>query len=117
MRLRSLAFLCAVAACRDEPSIPPNCTQELRILLAPRETTLAVGQSFTAILELSTCGGFVKLSDSFAWSARNPAVADVDPRLRRITAKAQGVTSIDVSGRRYGSLGSIQVSVVATPSP
>jgi len=86
------------------------------VLLAPRDTTLVVGQAFTVALELSTCGGFVKLTDSFSWSARNRAVADVEAHSGRVAAKGPGVTSIDVSGQRYGSLGSIKVTVTAAPS-
>ncbi len=109
-----LAGVAVLAACAALPT--EACTDELRIQLGPRDTTVPVGASYQARIGLSSCGGREHLSDSFAWTAADPAVVRVDASTGRVTALASGETHVDVSGQRYGRLGSIRVTVRA-PAP
>lgn len=101
-----------VAGC-DLVSPGPACTRELRVDLRPPEQTITVGQTFSATVELASCGGRERLSDSFTWQARNPAIVEVDAAAGRITGKAPGATLVEVSGRQYGRLGGVSVTVTA----
>ena len=89
------------------------CTRELRVELRPPEQTITVGQTFTATVDLSSCGGRERLSDSFAWEAQEPAIVEVDAATGRITGKAPGETMVEVSGRKYGRVGAVRVTVTA----
>lgn len=90
------------------------CTRELRVDLRPPEQTITVGQTFTATVELSSCGGRERLSDSFTWQAQDPAIVEVDAAAGRITGKAAGETVVEVSGRKYGRVGVVRVTVTAS---
>lgn len=91
------------------------CTRELRIALAPRDTTIAVGESFLATVALSSCGGREHVTDTFTWTTRDPAVAEVDPTTGRVTGRAPGTTAVEVSGAHYGRLGALGVTVRPGP--
>jgi hypothetical protein len=88
------------------------CTLELRVHLAPSDTTVAVGDTFEPVVRLSTCGGSKQLRDAFSLETEDPAVATVDPATGRITAIAAGETRVTVNGERYGRVGAIRVAVV-----
>ena len=109
----ALAFVAVTAASCDLLSPRRVCTQELRVDLRPPEQTITVGQTFTATVELSSCGGRERLSDSFAWQAQDPAMVEVDAAAGQITGKAPGETLVEVSGRKYGRVGAVRVTVTA----
>ena len=67
--------------------------------------------SFTASIELSSCGGGKKLSDSFSWSAQDTAIARVDALTGRVTGRSPGSTVVEARGTRYGQVGFIPVIV------
>jgi Bacterial Ig-like domain (group 2) len=109
----ALALAASTAASCDLLSPGRVCTLELRVDLRPPEQTITVGQTFTATVELSSCGGRERLSDSFAWQAQDPAIVEVDAAAGRITGKAPGETLVEVSGRKYGRVGVVRVTVTA----
>jgi len=101
-----------LAGCDDAVS---PCTLELRVALVPGDTAVAVGESFTPAVALSSCGGREWLADTFTWVAREPTVAEVDATTGQVTGLAPGVTDVEVSGARYGHLGAVSVTVRAEP--
>jgi hypothetical protein len=109
----ALALAASTAAGCDLVGPGRVCTQELRVDLRPPEQTITVGQVFTATVELSSCGGRERLSDSFTWQAHDPAIVEVDAAAGRITGKAPGETLVEVSGRKYGRVGAVRVTVTA----
>ena len=110
----ALALAAGAAAGCEQIRLPGEaCTLELRVDLRPPEQTIAVGQAFTATVELSSCGGRERLTDRFTWQARDPAVVDVDAATGRITGRAPGETLVEVVGRKYGRVGAVRVTVIA----
>jgi len=109
----ALALATGTVASCDPLSPGQVCTRELRVDLRPPEQTITVGETFTATVELSSCGGRERLSDSFTWQAQDPAIAEVDAAAGRITGKAPGETLVEVSGRKYGRVGAVRVTVTA----
>jgi hypothetical protein len=95
----------------DSVAVSVYCTAELRTRVTPRDTTLRVGEAFTPRVELSTCGGHVRLTDTLTWRARDPALLRVDPTTGRTEARAAGESWVDVEGRRYRRLEGIRVIV------
>ena len=114
MRLPLAPSLVAVpltlASCSD--SVGTDCTLELRVQYQPPDTTIIVGQSFTASVALSSCGGREKLSDNFAWHAQDSAVVVVDAVAGRVTGRAPGETRVDATGAYYGPVGSLRAAVL-----
>lgn len=87
------------------------CTLELRPQYAPADTTIRVGQAFTASVRLSSCGGSRVLSDVFTWHSEDSSIARVDSRTGRVVARAPGETLITASGEKYGRVGGLHVAV------
>jgi hypothetical protein len=114
-----LTLIAAIAvlggACDGLGFLAPGrtCTLELGTRFSPSDTTVRVGQSFQASVHLSSCGGAQQLTDIITWQAEDPAVATVDGRSGRVVAQGPGTTRILASGRRYGNVGGLQVSVQA----
>ena len=96
--------------------LPTACTRELRVYLAPADTTITVGQSFAAAVELSSCGGRETLSDDFTWESQDTTVAVVGAATGRVTGVGPGQADVVVTGERYGQLGGIRVVVQAARS-
>ena len=88
------------------------CTDELRVLLAPRDSSVVVGASFQARVALSTCGGSKRLRDTFTWSTLDPNVVQVTASTGRVTAVGIGATTVNVVGARYGPVGAIRIAVI-----
>src|SRR5467141_893324 len=89
------------------------CTAELGIRFSPADTTVQVGQSFEASVQLLSCGGKEQLTDVITWQAEDPGIATVDGRSGRVVAQGVGATRILASGQRYGSIGGLRVTVQA----
>ena len=98
-----------LAACSDRP--PTVCTEELRVQFTPSDTSITTGQSFTASVTVSSCGGALKLIDTFGWRSDDPAIATVDSVSGRVVGQAPGATHIHADGNTYGPVGSLAVSV------
>ncbi len=109
-----LTLLALVSACRDRGPLGV-CTDELRVHFTPADTSIVVGQGFTASVELATCGGAVGLSDVFMWQSENAAVATVDAQSGQVVARSPGETRIAAKGARYGSVGGVLTSVIVSP--
>ena len=108
-----LLFVFVVAGCKSHPTAMDGtvCTLELGIVLTPRDTVVAAGGQFRPELTLRSCGGTRILTDSFTWTSADPSVAAVEKTSGLITATKAGVTSISVSGERYGRLGEVHITV------
>lgn len=104
-------FLAAAAAGCDDPLTPTACTRELRIDVRPEAPVLEVGQSLTATVRLSSCGGREQLEDRFSWRIADAAVATVDPRSGRLTGVTPGTTALEVHGAHYGVSATVPVTV------
>ena len=91
---------------------PTACTDELRFSLPPSTLALRVGDTYSASLQLSTCGGRKQLTDTIIWRSDSSAIASVDAR-GRIRGQSVGQTTIRVSAVGYGVDGTILVTVGA----
>jgi hypothetical protein len=109
----SLALLPGLlaSACAPRQHAIEVCTQELRIYLAPRDTTLVVGESFRPRVHLASCGGRRHLTDSVVWKLGDAGIATVDSASGLVTARAPGETVVTGIGVRYGELGRIRLLV------
>jgi uncharacterized protein YjdB len=85
---------------------------ELGVRYVPGDPSIAVGESFTASVQLSSCGGREHPSDIFTWRARDTTVVTVDSTTGRVTGRAPGQTWVEATGRTYGFVGGPRVTVV-----
>ena len=88
-----------------------DCSSEINQKFLPSDTTITVGQQFTAQVVVTTCDGREILSANPTWHSQDPGVASVDSTNGRVTGKAAGQTSISASGGFYALTGSIKVTV------
>jgi hypothetical protein len=111
--LSALAGSMALVGCAEVPTaeVPIVCTRELRVHFVPGDTTIMVGATFTASVELSSCGRQEVLSDVFTWESGDGTVAQVDAKTGVVTAMSVGETAILVTGQRYGNVGGFTVGV------
>ena len=105
-------FLALVFAARCPSGVV--CPADLRVKFTPTDTTIAVGQHFTAHVALSGCGGTQTLVDEITWTSQNPGVASAQQTTGFVTGVAAGATPILATGRTYGALGGLHV-VVTSP--
>lgn len=106
-------LVCAIVltAC-VEPLGPGGCTDELRIGIVPYGDTLRVGDVMAPPqIVLSTCGGAFEVSDELVWTNLTPSVVAVTAA-GAITAVGPGEANVDVSGKVYGPLATITLTVV-----
>jgi uncharacterized protein YjdB len=110
MRRTEIVMLAVLATgCSSATSA---CTEELGARYTPATQTLGVGGSFTAAVELSSCGGAVHPADFISWTSSDVAIAGVDPASGKVSAHSAGVAYIVARGARYGVLpGRIMVTV------
>ena len=89
-----------------------DCTSELGMNVRPQgEQQLAVGESFTGSISLSTCSGRQRLTDTFVWSGRDTIVVRVEATTNRVTGRSPGSTFVDVRATRYRAIYTIPVVV------
>ena len=108
--LSAFVALLVGTACSD--SLTMACTRELLVSLVPADTTIVVGESFTASVALSSCGGRQHLSDTFVWEARDSTVVSVNSATGRITGRSPGETWVYATGDSYGTVGGSYVVVL-----
>jgi hypothetical protein len=89
-----------------------GCDADLRIRLTPVEQTLVVGQSFTPSIALRGCGGTEPLSDVITWIAQDTTIVRIDSQSGRTLALRSGETVLLATGRTYGAVGEVAVTVV-----
>jgi len=112
LSMRMLALtLVILAACRAD-SQTTACTDELRVQFAPADTAILPGAAFTASVQLATCGGAQLLTDAFIWHSEDSTIASVDSLSGLVFGVALGTTRIGATGRRFGPVGTLKVSVV-----
>jgi outer membrane biogenesis lipoprotein LolB len=108
--LTSATLVILVSACESGARLGV-CTDELRVHFTPADTTILAGQSFSASVQLATCGGTVKLSDTFTWQSNDPAVATVDSATGRVVGRGPGEARIVARGAEYGLIGGLHLTV------
>ena len=113
-RLTLVAAIALLAGCEDF-GIGGTCTRELGVRLAPADTTIQVGQSFRASVQLSSCGGNEPVRDVITWRSADTTIATVDARTGTVAGRVPGTTTIIPDGERYGTVGHVQVTVRAVP--
>src|SRR5258708_22869306 len=98
-----LALIAVVSGCRDRGPVGV-CTDELRVHFTPADTSILIGQVFTASIQLASCGGAVRLSDAFVWQSENAAVATVDAQSGEAVARGPSQTHLPANGEPYASV-------------
>jgi hypothetical protein len=98
----SFASLGSVSACQ----LPLACTDELGLEFSPRNPTVAVGQSFKASLELSSCGGRERWRPAVVWRTDDTLLVIVESGTGRVTGRAVGDALVlaverDVQGNEH----------------
>jgi uncharacterized protein YjdB len=91
-----------------------DCTDELGVNLTPTETTMNVGQSVTASLELTSCGGRKRWRPTVVWLTQDTAIVRVDSIGGRITGRATGsarVTAVEHASNADFHYGPVLVQV------
>lgn len=71
---------------------------------SPADTTIRIGESFTASVQLLSCGGAQTLEDGLTFVSADTLVAVVDPGTGHVVGKGVGSTRIEVTGTRHGPL-------------
>ena len=112
-RLILIASIAVLTASCEDLGFGDVCTLELGARFSPADTTIQVGQTFQASVQLLSCGGKQRLADVIAWHAEDPTVATVDGSTGRVVGRGRGTTRILASGQRYGNVGGLLVSVGA----
>ena len=87
------------------------CTADLRMTLAPADTTIAPGDQFSGRLTVLGCGGTRVLQDSATWSSSDLTVAVVGVRTGVVIGAQPGSATIEVITKRYAVKGQIHVTV------
>ena len=104
-----------VASGRDElsdsVSVTVGCTLELQASVTPTQQTLRVGESFTPVAKLLSCGGRLQLTDTLRWSASDAAIVQVDSVTGRTTGRAPGQTVVRFDARFYHVGAGVTVTV------
>ncbi len=95
----------------DSLAISVLCTLELTLRWSPADSTIAVGERFTPALSLTTCSGYVTLTDTFAWLSIDPSIATVNPVHGEITGVRAGTTTVRASGLTWHVGAQIVVTV------
>lgn len=90
-----------------------GCDADLGISINPTSRTLQVGESFTPSARFLGCGGTEPLSDEITWTAQDTTIVQVDRNSGRTLALRPGQTAVTPNGRRYGTVASVQVTVLA----
>jgi len=108
--IASLALPGLLATC-SLPLFSNDCSDSLAIRPIPVDTTLAVGQQFTAQLSLRTCADTKEVTDPYVWSSEDTSVVRVDSTSGRVVAVGAGQTQLHVQAMRYGPQSGTTVTV------
>ena len=121
--LTLLALLLILVGCVDtkpttesgtDPSsqVESGCTLDIDVHISPWEPTIKVGEKLTPTVELLTCGGLKRFTDTYIWTSEDPSVAMVNPTSGLITARAPGQVWLQLKGAMYGNLDAYSVTVI-----
>lgn len=110
MRIPLLIFAgaVAIAACSDPTTVCPN---DLRLSVAPVDTTIASGEQLTVRAIILGCGGRQFLTDSVTWTSSDATVAVAGSRTGVVIGVNPGVATIHVTGKKYGTIGDAHITV------
>lgn len=114
LRSQTVLFVvcAALSGCRSSTAAPETyCTVELGATFTPHDTTLSVGQRFTAAVALWTCGGKAPVKDTFTWASRDSAVATVEGQTGIVTAFGKGQTYLVATGAEMGAVAGLPITV------
>lgn len=78
-----------------------DCTDELGFQFSPHDTTIGVGEQFTAQLTFWGCGGRERLADSISFVSSDVSVAVVGATTGTVTGAHRGTATITASGQTY----------------
>ena len=110
--MRSIPGLVVAIVCLSTQSAC-GCNADLQQDLNPTERTITVGESFTPSARFLGCSGTEPLADEITWSASDTAIVRVDALSGRTTGVGLGRATVVPSGRRYGRLNAVRVTVRA----
>lgn len=82
-----------VTACDGFP-FATGCTLELGMQLTPSAATIAVGESITPKLELTSCSGRKRWTPTVVWRTTDTAVVTVDSISGRTIGRASGMAQV-----------------------
>ncbi len=110
MAFASLVVAAAVSACSS--STVGGCAESLMTQAVPADTTIQVGQQFTAGIRLSTCGPeALQGYHAVTWASRDTTVVRIDAQTGRVTAVGAGRTMLQATSAQYGPLGGSYITV------
>ncbi|MEO6877756.1 MAG: Ig-like domain-containing protein [Gemmatimonadaceae bacterium] len=87
------ALVCSVACRASDPTITV-CPSDLRGVFSPADTTILVGQHFSATLTVLYCGGGSVRRDTVAWKSEDISVVTVDSQTGFVTGVGTGNTEL-----------------------
>lgn len=74
------------------------CTLETRFDIEPDNIVLAVGESVTPTITVTSCGGRVVEAEKFTWTSYDPQIATVNKTTGEIVGVHAGVTEVEAEG-------------------
>ncbi len=94
-------------------SVAFACTLELTVQMAPTAITLNVGDHFTPVMTLKSCGGLVTVPATITWSTADSGVLSVNPQTGETTALQSGTGTVRGTASSIASAisGSVAVTV------
>lgn len=109
---RSALGIVTATACEQPVSI---CEHQAQGQVAPADTVVTVGETFTASVRLFCRGS--EVTDVVTWRSEDTLVAPVDSANGIVTGRSVGVARIVATGQRYGELGAAEVLVYNPTNP
>jgi len=106
--LVSLAFLGASTSCMQ---LVGNDCDALGWDPTPRDTTVFVGQQFTATIRVLHCGDQRELHPTLTWASMDSLVVRVNPQTGVVKAVGVGTARLVVNAEGFGLLPATIVSV------
>lgn len=88
-----------------------GCDATLMTSVQPTDTTIAVGQSFTARMTELTCRGTKAVTEEFSFASSDTTVAAVDSVSGIVRARAPGMATVTISASVTHSRGTVHVQV------
>jgi hypothetical protein len=107
-----LAFIVGVAVggCGSSKAIVDGqCLGDLSSVFTPNDTTISVGQQFTAHVALFACGSKTA-ANTFSWASQDSTVVRVDMSTGVVTAVGKGNTRLTAKGPD-GAFGGLPIAV------
>jgi hypothetical protein len=95
----------------DSIKVTGTCTLELRWMFTPAQPSIAVGETFTPSITVTSCGGYVTLIDDFSWSVNDPTIVSVNAATGATVGLKPGTTYLIVQGRKYPVMATLNVTV------